>query len=65
MTEAITKYTSVPRDGGADAYAEMEEDEYGDWVSLEDHQARIAELEAKLSTAMKALRFMDETILGR
>ena len=45
MADAITKYIPAPRDGGADAYAEMEEDDYGEWVSLEDHQARIAELE--------------------
>ncbi len=39
------------------------EAEVKDWKQSSDAKdARIAELEAKLSTAMKALRFMDETI---
>jgi hypothetical protein len=35
----------------------MEQDDSGDWVSFDDHQARIDALETKLAKAIEALHF--------
>lgn len=55
MTD-IQKYSPYAVDGGADAYGQMEQDDSGDWVSFEDHQARVDAPEAKLAKAVEALR---------
>lgn len=52
--EAVERFSPFAVDGGCDAYGEMEPDENGDFVSLEDYRAqaaRIIELEAQLATA--------------
>ena len=42
MNASIQRFSPYAVDGGADAYGQMEEDDHGDYVNFEDHQASVA-----------------------